>query len=191
MITWADVLRDWEAAEAQRWESVFRERGYNSWWEWRKSYVEQLGLEDREWIEESIDNPHDVIPTLVIGGYRGWKPYRPAGLDVATFADVARPVESGGRSILDEPRIDVRTNETVMSLVGNMNDSTLLVLQSGDLRVLLDGTHRAAATAVEALDGPRSSFVATLRSCQFDASERPLLEAFARDRRATIKKKND
>lgn len=190
-VAWPTVLEDWRAGEETVWGSVFKERGYDSWWEWRESYVKDLGLEGREWKETIVENPHEVISDLIIGGYRGWKKYRPEGKDAATYADVARPVMEGEMSYEGAPRADVRTNDRVKTLIEKIHDTTILVLQCGDLSVVMDGAHRCAATAVEALDGNRSNFFIRLRICSFPESDRHLLEDFARDRLAVVKKKND
>ncbi|MBI2473515.1 hypothetical protein HYV70_03115 [Candidatus Uhrbacteria bacterium] len=191
-IDWNTVLRQWQEGEEKQWEQLIRERGFSSWWEWRKSYVKELDLEQREWREEIIMKPHDVIPDLVLGGFRGWKQYRPADKDLVTFREMVSPVVSGEVSYAQTSRVDMRTNSRVMSLVGNLTDTSLLVLRSSDFSVVLDGTHRCAATAIEVVDTflQPSSFVARLRTCQFSESERELLEAFARDREIVIKKEN-
>lgn len=187
-VRWQEVLDEWRASEEKQWEPVFRERGFASWWEWRQSYLEELEVGKREWKEERVDRPHTVIPGLVIGGYRGWKQYRPVGKDTATFADVARPVAEGERSYAGTPRVDIRTNTKVMELVGHLRDTSILVLRCPSLQVVLEGAHRCAATSVEAVDvGSRSKFSARLRFCEFDETERPLLEAFARDRQIRTK----
>ncbi|MBT4856922.1 hypothetical protein HON52_01915 [Candidatus Uhrbacteria bacterium] len=191
IIDWTTVLADWKDSEEEIWRSHYTERGYDSWWQWRKTYSAEFDLPARRWTEEIVEDPHDVIPAIKIGGYRGWKIYRPAGLEIATFADIARHIVAGELSILGELRIDVRTNEKVKNRAGNLHDTTLLVLRSGDFTVLLDGTHRAAAIAVEAIDDIKSSLKVTLRVCHFDDSERSLLEKFAKDRRYVVKKKND
>ncbi len=186
-IRWETVLDEWRAAEEGQWEPLFRERGFGSWWEWRQSYVPELGIENRTWTEQVVERPHGVIPGLAVGGFRGWKQYRPADKDCATYADVARPFAAGELSYAGAPRVDVRTNKKVMDLVGNLRDTSVLVLRCPSLSVVLEGTHRCAAVAVEAQDGIRSSFAVGLRFCEFKESERPLLEAFARDRAAVIK----
>ncbi len=191
-ISWINVLADWKAAEEKNWESFYHERGYASWFEWRESYIEDLGLMDRNWTEEVIKNPHEVIPNFTIGGYQSWKKYRPSGKRVVVFADVAVPVQSNEISYDNEPRQDVRTNGRVSGLLGNLHDTTFLILQSPSFSVVLDGTHRCAAIAVEAYDGvPFSDFHARLRFAAFFENETSLLRIFAEDRKAVVKEKSD
>ncbi|TAK03629.1 hypothetical protein EPO34_00500 [Patescibacteria group bacterium] len=185
---WQKVLSDWQREEEEAWRPLYTECGFGSWLEWRKSYIDDLQLERRVWTETVIENPHDVVPAYAIGGYKGWKPYRPAGKDVATFADVAAPAAPGEVAFDGTPRLDVRTNRKVASLVGALHDFHIIVLRCGDLNVVLEGTHRCAATAVEAADGNRSRFRLTVRTAAFDSSERALLEEFCRERAAVIKK---
>ena len=174
-ITWEEILKDWEADEVERYRELYESRGFNSWREWRQSYIDDLHLDTREWTQEECECPYDVIPTFVIGGYPGWHTYRPAGKDLTTFADVARPVQEGDMSFSGEPRIDVRTNEGVMRFTRDLQDAVILVLRCDDLRVVLDGTHRSAAIAVTAHDQlTRLVDSVTVRTCHFDSSERSL-----------------
>lgn len=191
-IDWIDVLRDWEVDEVEHYRELYESRGFDSWLEWRQSYIDDLHLDTREWTQEQLARSYEVIPTFVIGGYPGWHKYRPAGLDLARFTDVARPPSDGELSMLGESRVDVRTNEGVMRFTRELADAKILVIQCDDLRVILDGTHRSAAIAVAARDGlDRLVDSVTVRTCHFDSSERSILESFAKDRRAVIKKKND
>lgn len=192
MITWSEILKDWEADEVERYRELYESRGFDSWREWRQSYIDDLRLNEREWTQEQLKHPYDVIPSFVIGGYPGWHVYRPAENHLVMFADVARPVQEGEMSFAGSERKDVRTNEGVMRFTRDLSDAIILVLQSGDLRVVLDGTHRSAAIAVAAHDGlDRLVDAVTVRTCHFDASERAPLESFAKDRRAIVKKKSD
>lgn len=188
---WNNVLTDWREAEEAHWTDFAKERGYENWWEWRKSYATDLGLEHRTWTEEVIEDPHAYVKQLDIGGYRGWKKYRPANVDTARFEQVATPPSDGEISFDDQERVDVRTNDRVQNFVNNLHDTTILVLKSGEFKVLLDGHHRCAAIAVEALDGSKSDFNLTVRTCQFDESKLELLKTFAKDREIIVKKKHD
>ena len=188
-IAWKDVLRDWEADEIERYRELYEARGFSTWLEWRQSYISDLGLEQRVWTQEVLENAYDVVPTFYIGGYKGWYPYRPADKALATFADVGCPPSEGEMSLFGEPRVNVRTNEGVMRFTREKQPATLLVLQSGDFKVVLDGTHRSASIAVSAYDSLEPMLEpVTIRTCQFDESERALLESFANDRASIVKK---
>ncbi|MDG1949312.1 MAG: hypothetical protein P8J32_00640 [bacterium] len=190
-IEWKQVLKGWREAEEAHWTNFAKERGYDSWWEWRKSYVTDLGLEERAWTEEVLDDPHSYVKQLHIGGYRGWKKYRPANVDTATFEQVATSPTEGELSYAGEERVDVRVNGRVQEFVRKLHDTTILVLRSGDIEVLLDGHHRCAAIAIEGQDGTKSEFNLTVQICQFANGELELLKTFAQDREIIVKKQHD
>lgn len=187
-MSWENVLQDWQASEEEAWRLVYAERGFATWREWRESYVHDLRLDTREWSEELVVDPHRVVPGYAIGGYKGWKRYRPARKDVATYADIVRPPVPGEPSYAGEDREDVRTNGKVFALIGELRDATILALRCGDLTVVLDGSHRCAAIAIEAVDDRRSAFTLRVRSAAFAPEERTLLEEFCKDRELVVKK---
>jgi len=140
-MTWNDVQALWRTAEEEHWRAEYVRRGFADWWEWRKTYVDDLGLDRREWRVEVVPEPLTTVPSWFLGGWRGWKQYVPP--DVAafpTFADVAR-----------HPAL--RDNRTVMDMVGQLRPTRLIALRCGGETAVLDGTHRAAAIAVMAHDG--------------------------------------
>lgn len=190
-ISWSTVLDGWREGEEAQWEPLYTQRGYDSWWEWRESYMKELHLADRTWTQEVIEDPHAYVKQLHIGGYRGWHQYRPEGIEAATFEEVVTPPTDNEMNYAGEARVNPRTNEKIMSLVGQLKDTTILVLKSGDFQVLLDGHHRCAAIAIESTDGPRSNFQLTIQTCHFEPNEEELLRNFGKDRAIVIKKKHD
>lgn len=190
-LKWTQVLNDWQKSEEHQWEPLYTQRGYDSWWEWRESYMKELQLADRDWTQEVRDDAHAYVTQLHVGGYRGWQQYRPENIHAATFEQVTKTVNEEERNYTGELRVDVRTNEKIMNLIGKLHDTTILVLKSGDFEVLLDGHHRCAAIAIESTDGPRSNFNLTVRTCHFKENELDLLKTFAKDRHIVIQKKHD
>lgn len=179
---WETVFNDWKCAEEEIWRPHFTERGFESWQEWRQTYIDELGLERREWYEIIIENPHAVIPGYAIGGYRGWHKYRPEGKELSLFSDIAKLVKAEEQSYEGGERVDVRTNNKIRSLLGNVGDTIIIAMRCVNLAAVLEGTHRCAAIAVEAHDkGPYSSGVFRMRYADFNEQEMNFLKEFCRD----------
>ena len=136
IVPWSEVLEHWRAAEEESWRQYYTERGFATWEDWRITYRAALGLPERAWsLVLAEDMPH-----WFIGGFQGWKKYRPMGQDFTTFADVARSPQ-----LLDNPK--------VKALVDGLCETTFIGLRCGNDIALIDGTHRAAAYAYRAAHG--------------------------------------
>jgi hypothetical protein len=183
---WHDVLDEWRKSEEEVCKSLYRSRGFASWLTWRLTDIGGLGLERRAWKEETVPDPHLNVRSFAIGGYRGWKKYRPADKPVSTFDDIAMVPAPGEVAYDGSPRVDVSTHPIVLSLLGNLRDTTILGLRCGDLTVVLDGTQRCAAIVLESMLVNHSAFRLTMRSAEFAPAERHLLEDFCRDRHLAI-----
>lgn len=182
-VPWDEVFAGWRQAEEEIWRPVYEGFDWETWDAWRTMMIADLNLSRRTWTEEILEDPHNAIPLFAIGGWNGWKKYRPAGKDIASFADIAMPPQPGERSYSGEPRCDVRTNEKVKPLIGCVHGATIIALQFPDTIAVLDGTHRCAAIAVEAQDGGvRSSGVFRVQLARFDYSENDVLKKFCTDR---------
>ncbi|MBI4253317.1 hypothetical protein HY623_04050 [Candidatus Uhrbacteria bacterium] len=182
-LSWNGVFDGWRRAEEELWRPVYSGFGWESWDAWRQMMIGDLRLEGREWFEYEIEHPHTEIPHYSIGGWNGWKKYRPAEKDIALFSDIAIPPETGDRSYDGDKRIDVRTNDKVKSLIGCVDDTTIIGFHFPDCIAILDGTHRCTAIAVEAQDGRVVSHGRfTIRLARFDSSDAGLLRIFCTDR---------
>lgn len=182
-VTWDEVFAGWRNAEEEIWRSVYEGFGWETWNAWRTMMIADLNLQKRTWTEEILKDPHVDIPLFAIGGWNGWKKYRPAGKDIALFGDIVRPPQPGEQSYLGEPPSDVRTNDKVKPLIGCVHDTTIIALQFPDTIAVLDGTHRCAAIAIEARDGgAKSSGTFCVQLAHFDDSENDVLKKFCTNR---------
>lgn len=157
--------------------------GWETWYAWQAMIIADLNLPNRTWTEEILEDPHSAIPLFVIGGWNGWKHYRPAGKDIVSFADIARPLQPGEQSYSGELRTDVRTNDKVKPLIDCVHDTTIIALQFSDTIAVLDGTHRCTAIAIEARDGgAKSSGTFRMQLANFDGAENDMLKKFCANR---------
>jgi hypothetical protein len=178
-MNWEHVLADWRKSEEEAWRPFYAERGFRSWLEWRESYIRDLKLARRTWEETVVSDPHLIVPTYAIGGYRAWYKYRPSQQAIATFEDVAVVPVPGEKSYVDgSPREDVATNLKVSALLGNLQDTTILALRCGERVAVVDGTHRCAAIALENTVALSSKIRLTVRTATLPPSELGILRAF-------------
>lgn len=140
MVVWNEVFAMWKAEEEEIWRSVYTERGFASWEAWRQTYIDDLGLANVHWTYEVVAQPEREIPTWYIGGWRGWKPYRPEGEEFSTFGTVAA-----------SPLL--MSNEKVQAIVRDMRPLRFILLRCGGDIAVLNGTHRAAAAALRIARG--------------------------------------
>ena len=172
MRTWAEVFDEWEASEKGHWEDVYTQRGFSDWKSWRMTYLNGLNIKETQWEDIVVENPQDYAKQLYVGGWNGWKQNRPDE-SPTTFAQLVQPAS-------DDTRTDVRTNTKVTNLIGTIHDTAILVLKAGDLQVVLEGTHRVAALAIEATDETqRSQGIITFRTADMGANNQHLLKEFA------------
>lgn len=162
-VPWSEVLAYWREAEEESWRPYYTERGFATWEEWRVAYRAALALPNREW---SLV-PANSTPSWFIGGFQGWKKYRPAGERATSFATVAQ-----SSILLDNPKI--------AALVEDLHATTFIGLRCGNDIALIDGTHRASAYAY------RAAHDMPLPACQvyiadISEDERPLFDQFRRD----------
>lgn len=163
-MTWLEVRDLWHQAEDGVWYPLYTDRGFPDWWSWRSTYVSDLELDRRAWSRETIAHPLAEIPRWFVGGYRAWKKYLPAGAEFGTFGEIATHPE-------------LTHNEKVMAVVAHMGPTRFIALRCGSEIAVLDGTHRAVATAMLAAQGAK-----TVPSAEILAAEVEL-EVFDRFRR--------
>lgn len=163
--TWNEVFAEWREREAAwGWEAVWRERGYASWDEWRRTYTELLGLERRAWEIVKIDDPATIVPGMWAVAYSGWKRYYPSGSSRARLSDIA-----------DHP--DLPQNGKIIGLLKEFpSPTTIIVLRCGDDFALFEGLHRAATIALAAREGRKIAGDVFVAQTTFDEHEHPLFE---------------
>jgi hypothetical protein len=141
-VSWTEVFAEWKATEGADpvWqEFAVREKGWNSWEEWRGHQVAVFGAEKREWRLYEILLPNDTIPKFRIGPYGGWQKHFEKK-NVHTFADLAR-----------EHTDWISQNIGVRSRLANFPQPTQFIgiyLEQDNVIVLYEGHHRASAIAL-------------------------------------------
>ena len=76
-ITFDEVFKMWLDAEAtpvygRNLLALARSKGFTSITGWRLDTAKRLGMDQKEWTLEVIENPNDVLPNIIVGPYKGW-----------------------------------------------------------------------------------------------------------------------
>jgi hypothetical protein len=140
--SWQQVLGLWAQDELPNpsWRSVYGAQGM-SWFEWRRSTIEQFDLERRRWQLLHVRRPM-LVATLLRGGeHPDWERLYYDGRRNPTFGWLAA-------------NSDVEDNPGVQRLLTDFpRRSTIVAVERGGSAIVADGMHRCSALAFAAHNG--------------------------------------
>jgi hypothetical protein len=143
-LTWEEAFDFWRESEGEnsKWAPHARERGFQSWEEWRRTMVAPARPAERRWRLYRVTEPLVAVPTFRGAPFRSWiqNVYGDLGSTPA-FADIVR-------------RPEILKHEGVRALAGDFPRRTTIIgiEHSGDV-VIIEGMHRSAALALAAAEG--------------------------------------
>lgn len=138
--TWEEVWQRWAADESndQGWQQVARDKGWDTWEEWRLAWVANFQAATRKWLLYTIEQPLDTVSNLLIGPAQGWQNRFPEDQrNIYTFADLVE-------------RDCFSQHQKIQSILDNFPERTQLiglVKPNGEI-VCIEGHHRAMALAI-------------------------------------------
>ncbi|MFA5134584.1 MAG: hypothetical protein WC505_02235 [Patescibacteria group bacterium] len=169
-MTWQDVFERWKSREGVRsdWQQVARDKGWDSWEEWRSHWVANFGAQERTWVRYAIPDPVKTVPQFRIGPSRSWQKFFPeTERNRHTFATLVE-------------RAPLARNGKVQALKEHFPEPTEFIgVYVPDKRiVLIEGHHRAAALGLLAQQGKRVLFVQlpTIAVTVFNPGEAEILD---------------
>lgn len=144
LLSWEEVFEFWRNDEGNNpdWLAHAKERGFDSWEEWRGSYVAPFKLDARMWALYRVSDSMRSVPTFHGGPFRAWveQIYGDAGIS-PTFDVIAE-------------RLSGQKNSRVLSLVEDFPKRTTIIgVLTENGVVVIEGTHRCAALALAAKEG--------------------------------------
>lgn len=165
--TWEEVFAVWKAHEGADpvWQEFARkEKGWDSWAQWRSYQASHFEAATRTWMLYEIENPNELIPKFRLGPFHGWQKHYEEK-NIYTFEDLVRDhYEWVSQNIGVRSRMKAFPQNT--QCIG-------LYIEQDDTIVLYEGHHRAAAVALAVHDGTPISFqtnpTIALTSIQGDA----------------------
>ncbi len=139
VVSWERIFDQWRRGEQwqKMWQNHWRERGFDSWDEWRTNYIAPLRPEQRRWNLYRIDDLAEVTEFYGVPS-RAWIEKCYNGEMTMKLADIVNhPI--------------VTDNEKIHSIRQNFPLSTMLTgVINNDRIVLVEGMHRACALTLSA-----------------------------------------
>lgn len=197
-----EALECWVEQEGNRYENLLIERGFlreedrgdvaatrEATREWRQTYIDDLVVENEMWVEETIEHPESVVPGWDLGGWKGWKPYRPEGKNVTTFGDVAEAIFTNKEGISAEHAEKIRGLASMLEDILIKSNGKILRLRCGNDSAVVEGTHRLAAFTYAVRAGlPVPSRLPNVFTVTIPEVRRDVFDAFCEDRPALLGK---
>jgi hypothetical protein len=165
-ISWPDVFAIWrynEAFPGSHWHEHYRGRGFNTWEEWRLTYVRPLHLDKLSWRLYTVVDPKQTGPQFCGGPFRSWVELYYQGKEHPQFSQ-----------IIKHPQIE--NNETILHLISNFPDQTTLSgVILNDKIIIVEGMHRCCALALAANKGIKVATQVKIALAESDQPELPLI----------------
>ncbi len=135
--SWKEVFDTWRELEAwqKSWKQHWTERGFDTWDEWRKAYIEPYQPTNLSWELYEITEPLKDAPYFYGTPTKGWIEKAYAGETTLQLKELAQhPI--------------LKDNEKINDIKRNFPAETMLTGVVYDNKiVLLEGMHRANALA--------------------------------------------
>jgi len=161
-LVWNDVLALWRTGEEEleHWITLWKEKGFSSWEEWRQQYIGQLALNEIEnWHLYTINDPLQSIPSFRGGPYSSWRERHYQDGKFATF-----------REIVQHPFI--KEHEKINAISKDFPEETRfigLLTEQGIL--IIEGMHRCCALTLALERGEKIKTNATIALAEASAKE--------------------
>ncbi len=156
MMKTPEVLNLWVDQEGSRFKDLLKKRGFLRTEDenlsdaihaaskaWRETYLRGIHPELREWAERNVSTADTLEWRL--GGWSGWKSYRPEGKTYTTFHDVIAAIDSP-EAIIPTGHRD-RIPETAKDISNILANSVAIIIRCRSSVAVLEGTHRISALA--------------------------------------------
>jgi hypothetical protein len=145
-LTWQavfEIMRQNEDYPGSHWIPLWQKRGFNSWQEWRMTYVKRFELEDLDWQLYEIIEPMQTVPKFCGGSFTSWVKRFYQEATNPSFAELAEHPE-------------IQAHQGIIQLMHNFPKNTII---SGvildDKIIIVEGMHRCAALALASLQGQK------------------------------------
>lgn len=155
-ITFDQVFKFWLDVEANSIEGrdilkVAQEKGFNSIAQWRLATALRLGMDTKQWVLETIADPNETLPKIIIGPYQGWSKFFENRL-ITTFEQALE---------IKEFFQWCQTHDRIIPISNNFPLPSMIILfrkPNGDL-IHIEGGHRICAVAYSKKMGQPIEFV--------------------------------
>lgn len=143
-LSWQETFGFWRDSEGSslHWLRLARDRGFDSWAEWRLAYAPPFRLPERAWNLYRVADPLREVPRFRGGPFKGWieRTYGDAGA-MPQFRVIA------------ERLTDIQRGYVRKLMADFPNETTVIGVRTDDGIVIIEGTHRCCAIAKAASEG--------------------------------------
>lgn len=167
---WDKVFQLWEKHEGSQvsWQLVAREKGWESWKEWRGMWIKKINAQKREWFRYAILDPLKTVPRFRVGPSQSWqRNFLPTEQNQHTFATLIQ-------------RSPYEKNPKVQAILKSFPSPTefIGICLPDQTIVMIEGHHRATALALAAQHNLSIPFdpLPTLALTFFKEEEKKLLD---------------
>ncbi len=170
-LAWADVFEIWRENEEDRenWKRLWKEKGFDSWEEWRMRYAEPFKLPEREWKLYRVKNVLKLVPTFRGGPFRAWVERFYDGREAPAFSELIRHPE-------------LKTHGGVIDIMNNFPEKTTIsAVETADGIVIVEGMHRCAAIALSEANGKQINTTLKIALGSELPGELPVIGKFRKD----------
>ncbi len=137
-IMWEEIFKRWKDEEINSgWDVLYKERGFDSWDDWRKSFVDQTDFENQNWKLYKINEPYEFLSQSYVGPFKGWKIFYEKR-ESSRFKDIVKNLEKS-------PHTLNKVNEILNNFP---KESFLFGIRSENRIMLFEGSHRACAVTL-------------------------------------------
>ncbi|MBD3282181.1 MAG: hypothetical protein GF387_01065 [Candidatus Portnoybacteria bacterium] len=136
-LAWKEVFNIWKNNEAneEHWKEYCKEKGFDSWFEWRKKYIEPIKKQSKDWKLFKILNPLESVPQFRGGPYNGWT--------------------KNFYKNQEMPRLkNIKENPAIKQYLDNFpSKTTIITWNTEDGIIIIEGMHKCAAITKAAKEG--------------------------------------
>lgn len=139
-LSWRDVFEIWRENEEGRenWKRVWKEKGFDSWEEWRMRYAESFKLPDRTWRLFRVREPLATVPKFCGGPFRAWVERFYGDSSDPTFAELAKHEE-------------IINHDGVRDIMNRFPEKTTVsAIETRSGITVVEGMHRCSAISLAA-----------------------------------------
>lgn len=136
-LTWDEVKEIWRNNEIneKHWKEYYLSKGFKSWWEWRKKYIDVYAALNKEWYLVKVRDPVTSVPNFRGGNYKGWAEGFYEGRQLPTF-------------------IEIKDHPAAEEFLYNLPPKTTMIALNTDVGVIIaEGMHRCAAITKAVKEG--------------------------------------
>ncbi|MBU0624822.1 hypothetical protein KKF05_00595 [Patescibacteria group bacterium] len=143
-LTWPEVFEIWRQNEerSDAWRKHWLERGFASWEDWRRRYVEAAGLAESSWKLYRVIDAGRTVAGFHGGSFKSWVDKFYQGVTAPTFA-----------ALTEQP--DIRLHQGIRQMIETFRDptTTISAMLTDDGVVIVEGMHRCCAVVLAAVEG--------------------------------------